>query len=243
MNFQRNVTVREVRLNFFDDGATVRVPSSYDLQYWNGTAWLSVPDQVRSSATPLANAVNRITFSPLTTSQIRIVASNPGGGVGWGLSEVEAMSRAIFKLQNQNSGLLIGAQGGSAADGAQIQQTVNDGSTNNLWQLQDAGGGYFQLMNLNSHLVLGVQGASTSLGGLIQQQTNANLPQQLWQLIDSGSNRWKLMNKNSGLVMGVNGEQTNAGANVLQWSDSGTPDHQWLMMSADDPAGTDPCGQ
>ncbi len=241
VNFQRNVTLREVRLTFYDDGGGVRTPGSYDLQYWNGSTWASVPNQTRADATPVGNAMNQITFPALTTSQIRVVAANPGGGTGWGLSELQAMSRPVFQIANVNSGLLIGVQNASTADGVQVQQFADDGAPDHLWELADAGGGNFILRDLASHLVLGVAGASISDSALIVQQAQSNAADQLWHFVDTGNGQFLIENKNSGLVLGVSGESQSAGANVVQFGNTGTPDHLWLMKSADDPATLEAC--
>lgn len=44
LDFRRAQAVSDVRLYFYDDGGGVRRPASYDLQYWTGTAWLTVPN-------------------------------------------------------------------------------------------------------------------------------------------------------------------------------------------------------
>ncbi len=240
-NFQRNVTLREADLTFYDDGGGVRTPTSYDLQYWNGSAWLSVPNQTRADPQPVGNASNRITFPALTTSQLRVVAPNAGGGTGWGLSELRALSRPVFQIDNFNSNLLIGVQGGSNANGAQAVQAADDGSLDNLWELEDAGGGTFKLLNLGSHLVLGVQGGSTADSALVQQQSDTNSASQLFQFIDTGSGQFQIENKNSGLLLGVTNESKSTGANVVQFSNNGSPDHLWLLKSADDPASAEAC--
>ncbi len=234
VDFQRDVTVAEVGLTFYDDGGGVRVPSSYDLQYWNGTAWLSVPNQAREQAAPLANARNRITFPPLTTSQLRVVAPNAGGGTGWGLGEFEALARPVFQIGNVNSGLLLGVQGASTAKGAQVQQFADTGTQDHLWELIDAGNASFLLRNIASNLVLGVAGGQTADSAPITQQKSKGTPDQLWQFVDAGG-QFKVRNVNSLLLLGVDQESHASGANVVQFHDNGTSDHLWLMKSANDP--------
>ena len=235
VNFQRDVTLREVRLTFYDDGGGVRTPVSYDLQYWNGSDWISVPNQIRADAAPLANAMNRITFPALTTSQIRVVAPNAGGGTGWGLSELQAMSTPVFKLDNVNSGLLLGVQDVSTAAGAQVQQYQDNGTNDHLWELIDSGSGFYTLRNINSGLLLGVDGAATSDSALIKQQAPDGAPDQRWQFIDRGNGQFLVENQHSGLVLGVDQESHAGGANVVQFHDNGTSDHLWQLESANDP--------
>ena len=235
VDFQRNVTLHEVRLTFYDDGGGVRTPTRYDLQYWNGATWLSVPDQARADPAPVANAMNRITFPPLTTSRLRVAAPNAGNLTGWGLSEFSALSRPVFQLDNVNSGLLLGVRDGSTAPGGQLQQYVDNGSNDHLWELIDAGGGYFILRNVNSGLVMGPDGMRNADSALIKQQANNGSPEQLWQFIDRGQGQFLVKNKYSGLVLGVDKMSTADSANVVQFEDNGTGDHLWLMKSANDP--------
>ncbi len=235
VNFQRNVTVQEVGLTFYDDGGGVRVPASYDLQYWNGSDWLSVPDQARDNPVPLANARNRVTFPPLTTSQLRVVAPNAGGGTGWGLGEFAALGKPVFQIGNVNSGLLIGVQGASSTKSAQVQQFADTGSNDHLWELIDAGSGTFLLRNINSNLVLGVDGGQTTDSAPVTQQKSKGTPDQLWQFADTGAGQFKIKNVNSGLLLGVDQMSHASGASVVQFHDNGTSDHLWLMQSANDP--------
>ena len=241
VNFQRPVTLREVRLNFYDDGGGVRVPASYDLQYWNGSAWASIPDQTRLDPTPVPNGLTRVVFPALTTSQIRVVAPNAGGGTGWGLSELSAMSRPVFQFSNVNSSLLAGVAGGSTANGALVQQAADDGAVGNLWEFEDAGGGYFELLNLASHRVLGVQGGSIAESALVDQETDTRAASQQWTFIDTGNGQFQIENRNSGLLLGVSDESTSAGAQIVQFMNSGTPDHLWLTERAEDPPANEPC--
>ncbi len=235
VNFQRNITTSDVRLYFYDDGGGVRTPTSYDLQYWTGSAWASVPNQLRSPATPTAATVNQITFPPLTTSQLRVVAPNAGGGTGWGLSELEVWSAPIFVIQNVNSDKLLAVAGASQANSANVQQYYDNGTWDHLWELVDAGGGWYKLVNLNSGLVLSVQGASTALSAQIQQSQDNGTRDQLWRFVDAGGGQFKILNRNSGLVLGVDGMSKSDSANVVQYSDNGTSDHLWRMKPAEQP--------
>ncbi len=236
-------TLREVDLTFYDDGGGVRTPASYDLQYWNGSRWLTVPNQTKADLRPVGNASNRITLPALTTSQLRLLAPNAGGGTGWGLSELRALSRPVFQIDNVNSNLLVGVQGASTANGAQVVQAADDGSIDNLWELEDAGGGYFKLLNLASHLVLGVQGGSSADSAPIQQQADTNAASQLWNFVDTGKGQFQIENKHRSLLLGVTTESTAMGANVVQFMNNGSPDHLWLLKSAEDPTRAEACKQ
>ncbi len=229
--FGRNQKFSDVRLTFYDDGGGVRAPSSYDLQYWNGSGWATVSGQTRSPASA-ANAQIRITFPALTTSRLRVVAPNAGGGTGWGLSEFEVWAAPVFQFVNINSGEVLAVQNASTADSANVQQFGDNGTPDQLWRLVDAGGGWDKIVNVNSGKLLAVQNASTTLSAQIQQYSDTGSADHLWRLVDAGGGQYKILNKNSGLLLGVSGMSTADGANVVQYSDNGTSDHLWTMRPA-----------
>jgi hypothetical protein len=80
-----------VKPYFYDDSAGVRPPTSYKIQYWNGTSWVDAANQVKSPAAPAAGA-NTVTFTPVTASQVRILCTNQNPvsfGIYSGLTEFE----------------------------------------------------------------------------------------------------------------------------------------------------------
>ncbi|KAF4336779.1 coagulation factor 5 8 type domain protein [Fusarium beomiforme] len=89
VDLHRQHIISNVRLFFYDDSDGVRVPISYDLQYWVGDDWVTVPGQVRSPIPTSSNSETKIDFPAILTSRLRVVAPNSGSGVGWGLSEFE----------------------------------------------------------------------------------------------------------------------------------------------------------
>ena len=71
---------------FFDDNGGVRVPASWKLQYWNGTAYVDVAG---ASGYPTSvNQYNHVTFTPVSTTRLRVLLQSGAGSVG--LLEVKA---------------------------------------------------------------------------------------------------------------------------------------------------------
>ncbi|SEP51043.1 MGH1-like glycoside hydrolase domain-containing protein [Amycolatopsis saalfeldensis] len=230
LDFHRGVSTGEVRLWFYDDGGGVRTPTSYDLQYDTGNGWATVPGQSRAPAT--VNGPTEITFPALTTSRLRVVAPNAGGGTGWGLQEFEVYSAPVFQLANVNSGLLMGVSDMSTQDGAPVVQFQDNGTRDHLWQLVPAGGGQYKIRNGNSGLVLGVDGMSTQDSAAVVQYHDTGTPDHLWTLIDAGGGQFKIRNAHSGLLLGVAGMSTQDSAAVVQFQDNGTADHLWQVRPA-----------
>ena len=232
IDLRRDQAVSDVRLYFYDDGGGVRIPASFDLQYWTGSAWVTVPNQQVSVSSSTSNALTTITFPTIVTSQLQVVAPNPGAGNGWGLSEFEVWTPAIFQLLNDNSGKLMGVEDESLSNSANIQQYEDNGTRDHLWQFVSAPGGWYKLMNLNSGLLLGVEDESTADSALLQQYEDNGSQDHLWRVESQGGGLFLIRNKNSGLVAGVDGESTANSANVVQFEDNGTNDHLWSILPA-----------
>ncbi|RYP06449.1 hypothetical protein DL765_009485 [Monosporascus sp. GIB2] len=232
VDLRRPQAVSDVRLYFYDDGGGVRRPTTYDLQYWTGSAWAMVPSQNRSFTSSTSNAQTRITFPQIITSQLRVVAPNPGPGMGWGLSEFEIWTPAIFQLQNANSGKLMGIERESRANGANAQQYEDSGTRDHLWQFISAPGGWFKIKNMNSGLLLAVENMSTSNSAQLQQYEDNGSDDHLWRVEYKGDGLFLLRNKHSNLVAGVDGMSMANSANVVQFEDNGTLDHLWGMLPA-----------
>ena len=232
VNFGNAQAISDVRLYFYDDGGGVRLPSNFDLQYWTGSTWVTVPNQDINATSSTSNALTQITFPTITTSRLQVVAPNPGAGLGWGLSEFEVWTAAIFKLQNSNSGKLMGVSDESLSNSANIQQYDDNGSRDHLWEFVNTPGGWFKIMNLNSGLLLGVEDESIADSAQLQQYQDNGSQDHLWRVEERGGGLFVIRNKNSGLLVGVDGESTADSANIVQFEDNGTPDHLWSILPA-----------
>jgi hypothetical protein len=115
VDFGGNRTVAEVRMYLYDDGGGVQKPISYDLQSWNGTSWASIPGQLKTPATPSGRDVNIVSFTPLTTSRVRVVFVNGAGKPG--LTELEAWDSPV---------------GGGGSPGVTFYQDINFGGLASL---------------------------------------------------------------------------------------------------------------
>lgn len=240
VDFHRDQAVSDVRLYFYDDAGGVQVPTSFDLQYYSGSDWVTVPDQTRSDIT--ANGETKITFPALVTSRLRVVAPNHGSGIGWGLSEFEVWTEAIFQLRNVNSGKLMGVDHESLVNSANIQQYEDNGSRDHLWQFVRVAGGWLKIKNVNSGLLLGVENMSTANSAQLQQYEDSGTDDHLWRVelrcddysshCDTYSGNFVIVNKNSGKLAGVDNMSTENSANVVQFEDNATMDHMWNILPA-----------
>jgi hypothetical protein len=177
---------------------------------------------------PAASSLPAQTISliPMGAARLRVsVIPVIGSGSGW-----LSTGGAAFRVQNQNSGLVLGVSDMSTADSAEVVQYADNGTADHLWQLIDNGNAYLRIQNQNSGLVLGVSGMSTADSAEVVQYADNGTADHLWQLIDNGDGWFRIMNYNSGLVLGVSDMSTADSAEVVQYADNGTADHLWRLI-------------
>ncbi|MCW1885473.1 hypothetical protein OKA04_12100 [Luteolibacter flavescens] len=84
-DFASPVTVDRCEVYFYDDrphGGT-RVPGSWELQYWNGTAWQPCVRKPGQTYAVERDVYNGVAIEPVTTSRLRLAASlQPGFSAG-----------------------------------------------------------------------------------------------------------------------------------------------------------------
>ena len=120
VDFGTPTQISDIRWYGYSDGGGVKPAAAYQLQYWTGTDWADVPSQARNSATPIGNGLNRITFPALTTTQVRLLFTNPAGAYV-GVTEFQSWSSS-----NPDASIKLGA---SLLDGAtKVPVTVTDTS-------------------------------------------------------------------------------------------------------------------
>jgi len=96
INLGGQTTFDTVKLYFYSDktfevdGNDYRQPSSYTVQYFNGSSWVDAPGQIKTPNTPLPN-YNKVTFSPVSAQQVRIMMTRTGS-FGIGLKEVQVFN-------------------------------------------------------------------------------------------------------------------------------------------------------
>jgi hypothetical protein len=80
LDWNQPVTTNGSSVYFLDDGGGVRLPASWRVQYWDGSAFVDV---THPSAYPAADdTFNAVTFDPVTTTRLRVVLESGQGSVG-----------------------------------------------------------------------------------------------------------------------------------------------------------------
>ncbi|WP_336211602.1 hypothetical protein [Nonomuraea sp. LPB2021202275-12-8] len=78
-------TLTSAQIYFFDDGGGVRVPASWKLQRWTGSAYVDIPGTYALAV----NAYNTVTFTAVSTTRLRVLLQSGSASVG--LLEVKAI--------------------------------------------------------------------------------------------------------------------------------------------------------
>jgi hypothetical protein len=208
------------------------VPITMQVQAQQITNWQADDQNV---VTPLQDspvlssaAAQTVTLIPMGAARLRIT-SIPTIGTGAGAHTWIKIGTS-FRIQNQNSGKVLGVDNMSLADSANVVQFDDSGTADHLWSLIDNGNGYFRIANKNSGKVLGVSNMSTADSAQVVQFADSGTADHLWKFIDNGDGYVRIQNENSGKVLGVANMSTADSADVVQFADSGTPDHLWRFF-------------
>jgi hypothetical protein len=93
IDFGARRKVHLVKLYILDDGEAITAPERIDLEYWDGKAWLRVPDQQGFPGKPAGHRANVIRFPPREMEKVRAVFVHSQGG-RTGLTEFEVWGDA-----------------------------------------------------------------------------------------------------------------------------------------------------
>jgi hypothetical protein len=136
---------------------------------------------------------------------------------------------ASFRLVNAASGLVLGVQGMSTADGGRALQWQDNGTADHNWAVV-VDGSAVRLRNLNSGKVLGVRDMSAADGAQILQWSDNGTADHRWTVVDVGDGSHKLRNVHTSKLLGIDGNSTAGGAFAAQDPDNGTADNQWRFV-------------
>ncbi|MBW4701662.1 beta-L-arabinofuranosidase domain-containing protein [Micromonospora sp. RL09-050-HVF-A] len=142
--------------------------------------------------------------------------SNPGG--------------ASSRLVNVGSGLVLGIQNMSTADGGLALQWGDTGTADHNWVVVTDGDAV-RFRNVNSGKVLGVENMSTADNARVLQWADNGTADHRWVLLNQGDGTYKIRNVNSGKLLGILNGSTAQGAQAVQDSDNGSADNRWRIVA------------
>ncbi|MGC5041458.1 beta-L-arabinofuranosidase domain-containing protein [Streptomyces sp. DT190] len=138
-------------------------------------------------------------------------------------------STGTVRLVNVGSGLVLGIQNMSTADGGRALQWNDSGTADHDWQMIPDGNG-FRFRNAHSGKVLGVQDMSTADDAAVLQWADNGTADHRWTLLDQGDGTHKIRNVHSGKLLAIANNSTAVGAFAVQDSDDGTADNRWRVV-------------
>lgn len=136
---------------------------------------------------------------------------------------------ATHRLVNAASGLVLGVQNMSTADGGLAVQWADNATADHNWELV-VDGTFVRLRNGNSGKVLGVQNMSTADNAVVLQWADNGTADHRWTIVDNGDGTHKIRNANSGKLLAIQNGSTAQGAQAVQESDNGTTDNLWRFV-------------
>ncbi len=169
-----------------------------------------------------------VTLIPMGAARLRI-SSFPTIGTGSDARPWLGMG-VYYRIQNKNSGKVLGVSNMSTANSANVVQFSDNGTADHLWQFIPDANGYFRIQNKNSGKVLGVSNMSTADSAQVVQFDDNGTADHLWRLLYGSDEYFRVQNKNSGKVLGVSNMSTADSAQVVQFDDNGTADHLWQIL-------------
>jgi hypothetical protein len=146
-----------------------------------------------------------------------------------GSSPTYLNSGSTYKLQNLNSGFVLGVEDEGTADGDNVLQWGDNGTSDHNWVITRING-YYRIKNAHSAKVLGVSGMGTSNGDNVLQWSDNGTADHDWIFTDTGSGLYKIENRNSGKLLVIQDMSSQHGGNAIQWGDNGTADQLWTLI-------------
>ena len=138
-------------------------------------------------------------------------------------------TEAVYKLVNAASGLVLGVQDMSTADGGAAVVWGDTGTADHRW-VQVADGGAVRFRNVNSGKVLGVENMATTDNARVLQWADNGTADHRWTLVANSDGSYRIRNVNSGKVLAVLGASSTWGTQAVQESDNGSTDNNWRLV-------------
>ena len=130
-------------------------------------------------------------------------------------------------------GLCMDVEGGSAADGALVQQYTCNSSAAQRWKVTSVANNVYELVSLASGKCLDVNGGSDASGAAIQQYTCNGSAAQRWVVDDRGGGKYRLIAQTGGgKCLDVRGGSAQNASKLQQYFCNGT-DAQTLTFALD----------
>ncbi|MET7517973.1 beta-L-arabinofuranosidase domain-containing protein [Streptomyces sp. NPDC005480] len=133
------------------------------------------------------------------------------------------------RLANAGSGLVLGIQDMSTADGGRALQWRDTGTSDHDWESVPDGDAV-RFRNAHSGKVLGVLNMSTADDATVLQWSDNGTADHRWTLLDQGDGTYKIRNEHSGKMLAIANNSTALGAFAVQAPDDDSADNRWRIV-------------
>jgi hypothetical protein len=155
------------------------------------------------------------------------------GGCGTGddgiRGETAVSVNASYKLVRKGSNKCLDVKGGGSADGTVLQQSACTNGANQVFRVDDLGGGKVKLVNPATGKCVDVNGNGNSNGTKMQLWTCNGTGAQSFQLQDQGSGVSRIKNTSSGKCADISGGSNNDGVALQLWSCNSGDAQRWTF--------------
>jgi DUF1680 family protein len=149
--------------------------------------------------------------------------------VYWNTGDGSGGPSGSVRLVNAASGMVLGIQDMSTADGGRALQWDDSGTADHDWEMI-ADGDAVRLRNVHSAKVLGVQDMSTADNATVLQWADNGTADHRWTLLAQSDGTYKIRNVHSGKLLGIAANSTARGAFAVQAPDDGSADNRWRVV-------------
>ncbi|WP_412099921.1 RICIN domain-containing protein [Micromonospora ureilytica] len=168
--------------------------------------------------------------SALSMSNGSLTVTLPARSVMTFVTSVSGTSSpgGTYKLVNVDTGLVLGVQNMSTADGGLAVVWGDSGTADHNW-VRVTDGNAFRFRNVNSGKVLGVENMSTADNARVMQWSDNGTADHRWTLVANSDGSYRIRNVNSGKVLAILNGSSTWGAQAVQYADNGSTKNNWRL--------------
>ncbi|MFI1994508.1 beta-L-arabinofuranosidase domain-containing protein [Actinoplanes sp. NPDC020271] len=149
--------------------------------------------------------------------------------VYWNTSGTGTGGEPVYKLVNVSTGLVVGVQNMSTADGGLALGWGDTGTADHNW-VRITDGGNVRFRNANSGKVLGVDSMSTADNAKVLQWGDTGTADHRWTLVANSDGSYRIRNVNSGKVLALLNGANAWGTQIVQYTDNGSALNNWRLV-------------
>ncbi|MFG1653325.1 RICIN domain-containing protein [Micromonospora sp. NPDC049275] len=183
--------------------------------------WLTDGSRTVAPQGALTMSNGSLTVTLPARSMMTFVANVSGGG--------STPTGDTYKLVNVDTGVVLGVQNMSTADGGLAVVWGDTGTADHNW-VRVTDGSAFRFRNANSGKVLGVENMSTADNARVLQWSDNGTADHRWTLVANSDGSYRIRNVNSGKVLAILNGSSTWGTQAVQYTDNGSTRNNWRLV-------------